>query len=77
MTRYFTEDHEWIEVDGSIASRLRDRLSARGYDAGAGPGYDDALKKARWDFVGTENLEERWTDDPRIDRGILDYLERD
>jgi uncharacterized Ntn-hydrolase superfamily protein len=70
------EDLDFIDVDADVESRLRARLVDMGYDPGSGPGYDEGLRKALWDFVGTENLEERWTDDPKVDRGILDYLER-
>lgn len=70
------EDLDFIPVDDDLAIKLRARLSARGYEAGAGEGYDEHLRKALYDFVGTENLEERWTDEAKIDRGILDHLER-
>jgi hypothetical protein len=36
--------------------------------------YDDSVKQALLDFVGTENLEARWTDEPTIEQGILDAL---
>lgn len=70
------EDLEFLPVDDALAGRMRAKLSQKGYEAGSGSGYDDALRKALYDYVGTENLEERWTDEPKVDRGILDYLER-
>lgn len=70
------EDLNFIPIDDDVAGRLRSRLSTRGYDAGSGVGYDEQLRKALYDFVGTENLEERWSEGARIDTGILDYLER-
>lgn len=70
------EDLDFIPIDVGVAARLRSQLSARGYDAGSGSGYDQQLRKALYDFVGTENLEERWSEGSRIDAGILEYLER-
>ena len=43
----------------------------------AGPvegGYDDAARAALFEFVGTENLELRWTDDERVERLVLAAL---
>jgi uncharacterized Ntn-hydrolase superfamily protein len=70
------EDLDFIPVDDDLAERLRSRLASKGYDPGSGDGYDERLRRALYDFVGTENLEERWTDEAKIDRGILEYLER-
>jgi uncharacterized Ntn-hydrolase superfamily protein len=70
------EDLDFIPVDDALAVRLRSVLTTKGYDVGSGSGYDETLRKALYDYVGTENLEERWTDEARIDRGVLDYLER-
>ena len=55
-------------------SRLRAALSAKGYEAGDGSGYDSALRDALWAYIGTENLEERWTEEPTIERGILTHI---
>lgn len=70
-----SSDLDFIDVDDHLASRIRELLAAAGHDAGAGgQGYDERLKHALFEFVGTENLEERWTDEARIERGVLDYL---
>ena len=68
------EDLDFIPIDDEIAGELRDRLSAAGYPRPAGTGYGDALKKALFEYVGTENLEERWSDDAKIERRVLEYL---
>ena len=70
------EDIDLLAIDAALADRLRSLLAAKGYAPGSGTGYDDALRKALYDFVGTENLEERWSEEAKIDRGVLDYLER-
>jgi uncharacterized Ntn-hydrolase superfamily protein len=70
------EDLDFLPIDDDMAARLRRGLVSKGYEAGTGVGYDDTLRKALYDYVGTENLEERWTDDPKVDRGIVEYLEK-
>lgn len=68
------EDLDFIPVDEEIAGELVDRLSAVGYEVSGSSGYDDALKKALFEFVGTENLEERWSEEAEIERKVLEYL---
>lgn len=65
------DDLEFLEADGSLVSELRALLGVPGPDA-----YDDDLKKALFEFVGTENLEERWTDEAKVERGTLEHLRR-
>ena len=65
------EDLEFLAVTPEVARELRLLLEQPGTDD-----YDDDLKEALRRFVGTENLEERWTDDPEIERGVLDHLRR-
>jgi len=38
--------------------------------------YDQATKKAFWKLAGEENLEERWCEEARIDRVVLEFLRR-
>lgn len=68
------EDLKFVSVDGDLAAELRERLSRAGYEAGAGPGYDDDLRSALFAYSGTENLEERWTDEPKIETAVLEYI---
>lgn len=67
-------DLDFLPIDDAVAGQLRDLLGAAGYDAGAGTGYDDMLKKKLYEYVGTENLEERWSDEAKIERKVLDHL---
>lgn len=64
----------FVDVDDGLAAELRELLWRRGYDAGCGTGYDDDLKAALLSYVATENLEERWSEDARIEQGIVDHL---
>jgi uncharacterized Ntn-hydrolase superfamily protein len=69
------DDLEYIPVDADLAGELRTRLTARGYEPqGSISDYDDALRASLYAYVGTENLEERWTDDARIERKVLEHL---
>ena len=66
---------DFIDVDYALAQELRTLLSKLGYGVGErAEGYDDALKGALYAFAGTENLEERWSDEPKIERRVLDYV---
>jgi uncharacterized Ntn-hydrolase superfamily protein len=69
------DELEWVDVDEELANELRGLLEARGYTGTtAGPGYDEGLRAALFAYVGTENLEERWVDEPRIERAVLAHL---
>jgi uncharacterized Ntn-hydrolase superfamily protein len=68
------DDLAFVDVDADLARELRSLLLGRGYDPGSGEGYDDDLRKALYEYAATENLEERWTDEPRVERRVLEYL---
>jgi uncharacterized Ntn-hydrolase superfamily protein len=69
------DDLEFIEIDSKLAGELRAHLTARGFEpSGSGPDYDDSLRASLYAYVGTENLEERWTNEARIERGVLEHL---
>jgi uncharacterized Ntn-hydrolase superfamily protein len=67
---------EFLPLDDELAAEVRGRLRVLGSDVGEAPGYDDALRHALFAWVGAENLEERWSDDARIDRTVLEHLRR-
>jgi len=68
------EDLAFVPVHPALAHVLRDALSERGYDCGSGSGYDQELRQALFAWVGTENLEARWSEAPEIDQKVLDIL---
>lgn len=68
------EDLEFIAIDGPTEGELRNLLSRLGYDAGVGTGYEGSLKRALFQYVGTENLEERWTESAEVEAGVLEHL---
>jgi uncharacterized Ntn-hydrolase superfamily protein len=63
-----TPPAEWVDVDGSLAAELRERLAAIGYEGDLESAF------ARW--AGTENLEERVAGVERIDPVVLAELRR-
>jgi uncharacterized Ntn-hydrolase superfamily protein len=64
-----TPEENWIPVDETLASELRERLARLGYD-------DASLEAAFNAWVGTENLEERAKGVDRIDPVVLAALRR-
>ena len=70
------ETLQFEEIDESLASEMKALLSGLGYKPGSGARYDRQLRDALFDFVGTENLEQRWTDEGRVDREVVAYLRR-
>ena len=61
----------FIDMDEANVFEVRSSLAGLGYDAGSGGVYDDSLRKALFEFVGSENLEARWTDERAIEQGVL------
>jgi uncharacterized Ntn-hydrolase superfamily protein len=68
------EDLDFIKIDGKLAREIVGLLTAAGYPTPEESGYDEGTKKALFEFVGTENLEERWSDEPKIENKVLEYL---
>jgi uncharacterized Ntn-hydrolase superfamily protein len=68
------EDLDFVPIDGAVADEMATLLERTGHSPGTTEGYDDRLKKALFEFVGTENLEERWSDEAKVDKKVLDFL---
>ena len=64
-----TPEEEWLPVDETLASELRDRLARLGYE-------NDDLGAAFNAWVGTENLEDRVKGIDRIDPVVLAELRK-
>lgn len=68
---------EWLPIDSVLASEMQTLLARLGYYHGPVNGqWDQTSIQAFWAFVGTENLEERWTpDDPQaLDPVVLAFI---
>jgi uncharacterized Ntn-hydrolase superfamily protein len=70
------ESLDFVPITAELAGEIRYLLSQLGYSAGSGGGttYDRELREALYEYVGTENLEERWSDEPVIERKVLEHL---
>lgn len=67
-------DHlDFIPIDAELAPRLAAALTAAGFPTDSTI-YDDSLKGALLGWVGTENLEMRWSDEGLIDKVVLEIL---
>ena len=65
-----------LEIDVPTAERLRRVLTASGYLDGSAEGWGDAQEGALRGLAGVENLEERMLASGKVDRVVLEYLER-
>ncbi|MEE9228539.1 MAG: putative peptidoglycan binding domain-containing protein, partial [Acidimicrobiia bacterium] len=66
-------DLDFVDIDDSLAGRMAVALSAAGFETNS-PAYDESLRKALFSWMGNENLEMRWSDDPIVDRTVLGLL---
>ncbi len=62
-------------IDHTIAQELQHLLTLAGDYQGSASGiYDDVTRMALRTFTGRENLEQRWCEDTRIDRVLLQFM---
>ncbi len=64
-----------LVIDAAIAHELQELLTTTGdYQGPVNDTYDDVTRDAFRKFSGRENLEERWFEDARIDRVVLEFM---
>lgn len=64
-----------LTIDRPLASELQRLLILSGdYQGRVNGKYDEPTRQAFRAFTGRENLEERWFEDARLDRVVLDFL---
>jgi uncharacterized Ntn-hydrolase superfamily protein len=64
-----------LPLERKVAREVQEILSELSYYSGEINGlYDEATKKALFDFSGIENLEERWQEGAYIDRVVLEFM---
>lgn len=64
-----------LTIDQHIAHELQTLLMATGdYQGSINDSYDAVTRDAFRAFIGRENLEERWFEDNRIDRVVLEFM---
>src|SRR6266852_1495907 len=66
-----------LAIDQTLASELQELLSAIGDYQGSSNGiYDEVTREAFRKFSSRENLEERWFEDARVDRVVLEFMRK-
>jgi uncharacterized Ntn-hydrolase superfamily protein len=68
-----TPAEEHLAIEGDLAAELVELLGAVGHPVASRP---DGLFTALRAWVGSENLEERWWDQPTLDPVVLEHLRR-
>ena len=69
------EPQDIISIDRALASELQELLTISGdYQGSITGSYDERTREAFRKFSGRENLEERWFEDARIDRVVLEFM---
>jgi uncharacterized Ntn-hydrolase superfamily protein len=68
------EELDFLDLDDDLGAEVRALLAACGHPTSGAGAWDHELKDALFAFSGTENLEERWTEDPKIERRVLEHL---
>jgi uncharacterized Ntn-hydrolase superfamily protein len=64
-----------LPIDHTVGRELQELLTATSdYRGSINGAYDDVTRDAFRKFSGRENLEERWFEDARIDRVVLDFM---
>jgi uncharacterized Ntn-hydrolase superfamily protein len=70
-----TEPGDIMVIDNALAAELQGLLTTSGdYKGGITGSYDENTRDAFRKFSGRENLEERWFEDARIDRVVLEFM---
>ena len=71
------EPQDILPIDNRLASELQELLTISGDYKGSVNGvYDTDTRDAFRQFSGRENLEERWFEDARIDRVVLEFMRK-
>lgn len=69
------EPADVLQIDPAIAREVQELLTTTGdYQGKINGSYDDVTRDALRKFSGRENLEERWFEDARIDRVVLEFM---
>ena len=64
-----------LPIDHAIARELQELLTTTGdYQGAINGSYDNLTRDAFRQYSGRENLEERWFEDARVDRIVLDFM---
>lgn len=70
-----TDPKDALPIDASLAREIQEMLTTTGdYQGTINGTYDDVTREAFRKFSARENLEERWFEDSRVDRIVLEFM---
>lgn len=70
-----TDSADILVIDQKLAVELQELLTISGdYQGNITGTYDESTRNAFRKFSGRENLEERWFEDARVDRIVLEFM---
>jgi len=70
-----SEPGDIMVIDQALATELQEMLTASGdFRDSINGAYEERTRDAFRKFSGRENLEERWFEDARIDRQVLEFM---
>ena len=70
-----TDPDDILVIDQKLAVELQELLTISGdYQGNITGSYDESTRDAFRKFSGRENMEERWFEDARIDRIVLEFM---
>lgn len=70
-----TSPQDILVIDQALAHEIQAILTTTGdYQGSINGSYDEVTRDAFRKFSGRENLEERWFEDARIDRVVLEFM---
>src|SRR5258708_2168747 len=71
------EPQDIMPIDHEVTAELQELLIASGdYQGGITGAYDDRTRDAFRKFSGREKLEERWCEDARLERMVLEFMRK-
>jgi len=72
-----TNPQDILTIEQPLAAEIQRLLKASGdYQGSIDGNYDESTRSAFRTFIGRENLEERWFEDARIDRVVLEFMRK-
>jgi uncharacterized Ntn-hydrolase superfamily protein len=70
-----TAPKDALPIDATLAREIQEMLTTTGdYQGTINGTYDDVTREAFRKFSARENLEERWFEDNRVDRIVLEFM---
>ncbi|SDX52528.1 Uncharacterized conserved protein, Ntn-hydrolase superfamily [Marininema mesophilum] len=69
-----SKPEDFLPLKGDHLEEVKDLLRQAGYTPGAGEEYDGKTREALKTFYLRENFDDRWKNEPVVDRRVLEYM---